>query len=68
MNREIHFHQTYFYEVLSRISLYGYHNLKFMKEMRKLGDNFLILCSAPGKLCLLSYPSFNLILAQDHPT
>lgn len=38
-----------------------------MKEMRNRGDNFLILCAAPGKRGLLSHPSFNLVPAQNHP-
>lgn len=36
--------------------------------MRIAGDNFLSLCSVLGKLCLLSYSSFNLVLALNHPT
>lgn len=56
MDREILFHQTYLHEVLLRVSLYWSQDLKFIKEMKKVGGNFLVLCSTPGKLCNLSYP------------
>lgn len=56
MGREILFHQTYLREVLLRISLYWSQDFKFIKEMKKVGGNFPVLCSAPGKLCHLSYP------------
>ena len=41
---------------------------KLMKAMRKVDEDFLIMCSAPEKLFSLSHPSFYLILAKTHPT
>ena len=61
------FHLTDLHEVQPRIGLYWYQDLKFTREMRKVGGNFPILCSVLEKLCFLFHPPFYLILAKNHP-
>lgn len=65
MGLEILFHQTYLCEVLLGISHHLYQELKFMKDMRKVGSSFLSLSLALIKLCFPFYPSFYLILSGN---
>lgn len=47
---QIHFHQAYLCDVLLRITHYLFQNLEFTEDVRKVGGDFLIPCSAVGML------------------